>query len=116
MELAGSSWTLVSFETSKEVLVAATEQPATLIFLEKGEQGNRISGSGGCNRYFGSYTVTNNQITFSPLGSTRMMCGPNRMAQENHFLQALSTAERFERNDSELLITYAEGILRFVQS
>ena len=115
MDLADSSWTLVSFEINKEVIPVATEAPTTLTFSEKGEQGNRIGGSGGCNRYFGSYTVTNDQITFGPLGSTRMMCDPTRMAQEDRFFHALSTAERFEGNDSELLITYSDGTLRFVR-
>ena len=116
MELAGSKWILVRFETDKEVIPAVKESPATLTFAENGEQANKMNGSGGCNRYFGNYKVTNDQITISPLGSTRMMCDPTRMAQEERFFQALSTAKSYEQSDGELLITYAEGTLRFVQS
>lgn len=38
MELPGSSWTLVSFETDMEVTPALTEAPATLTFSVEGEQ------------------------------------------------------------------------------
>jgi heat shock protein HslJ len=58
VELAGRMWMLVSFETDMEVIPAATEAPATLAFSAKGEQAGRLSGSGGCNRYFASYTLT----------------------------------------------------------
>ncbi len=116
MELAGSTWTLVSFEMDKEVIRAMTEGPATLTFAAKGEQVSRISGSGGCNRYFGSYTLTNDQINISPLGSTRMACEPAHMEQEDRFFQALSAAERYEMSNGELLIIYAGGTLRFSQN
>lgn len=42
-----------------------------------------------------------------------MMCDPVRMEQETRFFQALSTAERCEVNQGELLIAYAGGTLRF---
>jgi heat shock protein HslJ len=113
MELAGSTWRLVSFETDTEVIPSLPESPATLAFSE-GEQAGRVGGSGGCNRYFASYTLTGDRLRISPLGSTRMMCSPARMAQEARFFQALSAAERCERSNGELLIAYARGTLRFV--
>ena len=112
MELAGRMWMLVSFETDMEVIPAATEAPATLAFSE-GEQADRLGGSGGCNRYFASYTLTGDRLSLGPLGSTRMMCSPARMAQEARFFQALSAAERCELSNAELLIIYAGGTLRF---
>ncbi len=115
MELAGSSWTLISFETEGEVVSAVKDAPATLTFAAEGEEVNRISGTGGCNRYFGSYMLTNDRLSVSPLGSTRMMCEPEQMAQEDRFFQALSTAESYELSD-ELLIIYAQGKLRFKPS
>ena len=116
MELAGSSWTLTRFEMEKEVVPAVKDGPATLTFAEEGEQANRISGTGGCNRYFGDYTLTDDLISVSPLGSTRMICDPERMAQEDRFFQALSTTESYNLSNDELLIKYAEGMLRFKPS
>jgi hypothetical protein len=56
----------------------------------------------------------NKALVIGPMGSTRMMCSPARMAQEDRFFQALSAAERYELSKGELLITYAGGTLRFV--
>lgn len=116
IELAGSSWTLISFETSTGVIEASTEAPATLTFSAAGEQAGSLSGSGGCNRYFSSYTLTGDRLRISQMGSTRMMCDPVRMEQEDCFFQALSTAERCELSQGELLIVYVEGTLRFASS
>ncbi|MBA2680252.1 MAG: META domain-containing protein [Ktedonobacteraceae bacterium] len=113
MELVGSAWTLVSFETETGVISVAAEAPSTLIFAAEGEQAGRLSGNGGCNRYFASYTLADDRLSISPIGSTRMMCSPDRMVQEDRFFQALSTAERYERSSDELLIIYADGTLRF---
>lgn len=113
MELAGSAWTMISFETDTGVIPAATEAPATLTFSAEGEQTGRLSGSSGCNRYFASYTLTGDRLRIGPLGSTRMMCDPARMEQEDRFFQALAAAERCELSKGELLIVYAGGTLRF---
>ena len=113
MELAGSAWTLISFETDMGVIPAATEAPATLTFSAEGEQAGRLGGSGGCNRYFASYTLTGDRLRIGPPGSTRMMCSPDRMDQEVRFFQALATAERCELSKGGLLIVYAGGTLRF---
>ena len=113
MELAGSAWTLISFETDTGVIPAVTEAPATLTFSAAGEEAGRLSGSSGCNRYFASYSLTGDRLRISQMGSTRMMCDPVRMEQEDRFFQALSTAERCELSQGELLIGYAGGTLRF---
>ena len=114
MQLAGSSWTLVEFETEKDMIAVVKDAPATLTFGAEDEQANRINGTGGCNRYFGSYTLTNDSISVSPLGATRMACSPEQMAQEDRFIQALSTATSYELRNDELLIKYSGGTLRFV--
>ena len=113
MHLAGSAWTLISFEMNTEVIEASTVAPATITFSPADEQANRLSGSGGCNRYVGSYTLTGDHLRIGQLASTRMMCDPVRMEQEDRFFQALSTADRCELSQGELLIAYAGGTLRF---
>ena len=57
--------------------------------------------------------LTGDRLRIGPLGSTRMMCSPDRMDQEVRFFQALATAERCELSKGELLIVYAGGTLRF---
>jgi heat shock protein HslJ len=56
----------------------------------------KLSGSAGCNRYSGTYTVSGNSITFSsPMASTMMMCDAAVMEQENAYLKALGEAKTF---------------------
>ena len=116
MELAGTSWILVDFETDIGVIPALTEAAATLDFSVESEREGRLSGSSGCNRYFASYSLTDDHLRIGPLGSTRMMCDPDRMAQEDRFLQALATAGPCELSNGELLIGYIGGTLWFLQT
>ena len=113
MELAGTAWTLVDFETDTGVIPALAEAPATLDFSTEREKGGMISGRSGCNRYFASYSVSGDHFNIGPLGSTRMFCGPSQMAQEERYFQALASARRCELSNGILLIGYSGGTLRF---
>lgn len=50
----------------------------------------RVSGSGGCNRYFGSYQLTDGALQFGALGMTRMACPGDRMLVETRFSGAMA--------------------------
>jgi heat shock protein HslJ len=75
-----------------------------------------VSGSAGCNRYFGGYAYAENTISFAALGSTRMACDPPIMEQEAAYLRALGSAETFEIVGNTLRIVYAGGVLTFEKS
>ncbi len=113
MELAGTAWTLVDFETDTGVIPALAEAPATLDFSKEGEMESMLSGRSGCNRYFASYSLADNHLSIGPLGSTRMFCSPAQMAQEERYFQALAIARRCELSNGVLLIGYTGGTLRF---
>ncbi|PJF27005.1 MAG: hypothetical protein CUN53_05700, partial [Phototrophicales bacterium] len=76
------------------------------ITMEFGED-NRVFGSGGCNRYSGSYTLDDDMISFGAVASTRMMCMDEAvMAREMAFFTALSSATRLETDGEQLTLTY----------
>ncbi len=56
----------------------------------------RAFGSAGCNHWFAAYSLKGQQISFSQAGSTRKMCAPALMEQEQRFLDALSAVERWD--------------------
>jgi heat shock protein HslJ len=57
----------------------------------------RLSGSAGCNTYFAGYQVTGNQLAITPPASTRRLCTPQAiMDQEAQYLLALDSTQRFE--------------------
>ncbi|MBE9013905.1 META domain-containing protein [Pseudanabaenaceae cyanobacterium LEGE 13415] len=83
--------------------------------------GDRISGSGGCNRFTGGYEAKGEQLIIGTLGSTRKACESGKMDQEMRYLMALQGAQRYEINSrGELSIFYEteqnSGVLRFTSS
>lgn len=54
----------------------------------------RAFGRGGCNRFFGSYSIEGSVIKFGPMASTLMYC-EETMAVENAFLKALAEVDEF---------------------
>lgn len=65
--------------------------------------GNRVFGFGGVNRFMGSYTIKDGNITFGELAGT-MMSGPEeRMQKEAEFMQKLQS--------QTLPISYKDGKL-----
>jgi len=60
-----------------------------------GEDG-RAYGNAGCNHWFAPYAVDGNTISFGMLGSTRKMCAPALMEQEQRFIDAMSKVQRWD--------------------
>lgn len=57
--------------------------------------GGKVTGSGGCNRLFGSATIAGDALSFGGIGTTRMACAPALMDQEQKFLAALAATRTF---------------------
>jgi heat shock protein HslJ len=74
------------------------------------EADGRVHGRGGCNRYFGAATIDGEQMSFGPLGSTKMACAPAVMDQEARFFQALESAERWSLDEDGLLLIHSAGV------
>lgn len=77
----------------------------------------RVSGTTGCNRYFGSFELTGEGVTIGPAGATMMACPAELMTQERGYLDALSRVARFDLTEDGALLFFAaddpEPILRF---
>jgi putative lipoprotein len=81
--LAGTSWRASSVDGAAPV---AGREP-TIAFTE-----DRISGTTGCNQYFGGYTYDDGTIGFSPIGMTMMACDDAVGDVESAFTKALGGA------------------------
>lgn len=93
--IVGTEWMLVSLNGADVTGTAPT--------LKLGEDGN-LGGTGGCNRYGGSYTLTDGKLTVSPLFSTMMACAEAVMAQESAFLTALEAATSVRVEGQQLIL------------
>jgi len=68
----------------------------------------RVSGSGGCNRIAGPFELDGDKLRLRRLASTRMAC-QSGMEQEDRFLRALETVERYAVRGSHLDLLDASG-------
>lgn len=98
-ELSGTNWTFVSIGGTP----VATDRPTRLQF-----DGNRLSGSAGCNRFSGTYVVDGGTLKAGPLMATEMAC-PG-MELEAAFFKLMADPVRLTfADDGMLTLTGSEG-------
>lgn len=68
--LEGTHWHLIQL-SGRPVTEAEQQSPAHLVLQT---DDHRAVGSGGCNRFFGSYSLQGDSLTFGQLASTMMAC------------------------------------------
>lgn len=93
--LTGGIWNVAKLR--EEPFVQGTK--LTLSFED-----GRVSGSAGCNTYFGDYEVSKGTLKVGPLGMTKKLCSPEIMAQEALFSKFLASVDSFKIDDDGALI------------
>ena len=68
----------------------------------------RAYGSGGCNHWFATYTWEADKLSFTQIGSTRKMCEPAVMEQEQRFLETLGKVQRWDFSAQDELRLWPE--------
>ena len=61
-----------------------------------------INGLAGCNRFFGSATLTQNRLEADPLASTKMACSPAEQEVEDAVLHTLGNGATVNNNGQQL--------------
>jgi heat shock protein HslJ len=103
--LAGSSWRAVSVAGASPV---AGSEP-TLVFAA-----DQVSGTTGCNQYFGGYTYADGSITFDQVGMTMMACDGPIGTVEMAYTAALNGASTLTIDDGgQLLLSGTAGDVLF---
>ena len=78
--------------------------------------GQRVSGSTGCNRFTAQLDEDSRGFTIAKIVSTRMACTPQRQELENDFLYELNDYRSIVRNGDQLLMIGADReVLSFTQ-
>ena len=105
--LVGTNWQANSYNNGRggvQSLLAGTEM--TAVFSDDGQ----LSGSAGCNRYFGPYQSGGDSLKIGPLASSRMLCEPPAvMDQEHAFLAALEAATQYQFENGRLVLRDTSG-------
>lgn len=109
--LVNTYWKLVQLRGAPVTVAPNQREPHLILQM----QGNRVVGSGGCNRLTGSYTLNGDFVGFGGVAATRMAC-PDGMEQEGAFLRALGEVKSWRvRGDELALLDDANAaILQFV--
>ena len=106
---AATSETLAGRESKLESLggeaipAATGGRPVTVMFAADG----RVSGSGGCNRFSGSYTLSGDALELGPLAATKMACPA--MELESRVFAALQAVRRWKVAAGSLELADASG-------
>ena len=93
--LEGTAWVLASYgpQDSLQPVLADTE-----VTLEFGTAEEGISGSAGCNHYFGGLTAKGNGLSVSGLGMTEMYCtGPEGVRHKRQRISRRCRPQRRSR-------------------
>lgn len=104
-------WSLVSYGEPGNLQAVLPDSEPTAQFESETKE---VSGSGGCNTYFGGYEVDGNELTMTgPFAVTEMWCGDEKGAQESEYLDILLAAESFEVDGDSLIIHSGDYVLNY---
>jgi heat shock protein HslJ len=99
--LTGDEWAVEDIGGAGVIDIARTS-------MQFGEDG-RVTGSGACNRYGASYTLTGEGLSIGPVMATKRGCVEAVMDQEDRFFTALDAVDRFEIDATGALVLFGGG-------
>ena len=108
--LTNTYWKLAELNGQKATL-GARQRELHMVLTSDGE---RVRGFSGCNRFSGTYDLSNGQLRFQQLASTMVACVEG-MEQERQFVDALKSTARFSLSGDALTLYGDQDqlILRF---
>ena len=113
-KLEDTKWVLDSYgdRDNLQNVIGDTEITATF-----NSEDNQVTGSAGCNSYFGDYEIDDG-LSVGMLGNTEMWCGEpeGRMDQETAYLKILQAAESYEVEGATLTIDCGDDVLIYTAS
>jgi heat shock protein HslJ len=109
--LGGSRWIATMINNGRGGVASLVE--GSVATAEFGTDG-RVSGSGGCNRYSGEYTLEGDDLAIGPLAATRMAClEPEGIGeQEAAYFAALARVASWSFQEERLQLRAADGALQ----
>ena len=104
-KLHNTDWRLINMAGKNMKLQMKNEEQITLSFTE-----NEINGNAGINNYFGSYKISNENISIQGIGATEMAGPDNLMRIEGEYLALLENVKKIKLiNQKTLVLTTDKG-------
>ncbi len=110
--LTETQWNLIELDGNPVTITGAQGHP--YIYLQV--QGDKLSGSGGCNRFFGSYDLSGSSLQFHSVAQTLMACAGASMDREPALMQALKLTTSYEISDGVLQLKVDTRVLARFQA
>ena len=108
--LSEDQWQLVSYLTEQGMQTTLLDNSVSIEFA-----GGRVTGSTGCNRYFGSYQLMGgDSVQISQPGLTLMACAEKIAAQEHQYLKNLADIHFFQLQEDNLQLLDAQKQVRLI--
>jgi heat shock protein HslJ len=104
LALTGSTWMTMTVDG----VSVPVDVMSTLTFPSD----TKITGNGGCNPFSASLGVAANELDVGPISRAKRVCGPEVMAAESRFLDALQTVRSFHGTDLFLYLSDEYGTQR----
>ena len=101
-------WQMISYmEADGTTVPALNATNVTAVFGMDGQ----VTGSAGCNNYFGTYSTEGETISVGPLGLTMMYCESPEgvMDQESGYLAALENVSSYQISGNNLILHTEDG-------
>jgi heat shock protein HslJ len=110
LTLAGTSWDVVAYNNAKQAVVSVLLNSHINVLFGNDDQ---LAGNAGCNRYFASYQETSGYIVIGQPAATRRFCAEQEaiMQQEQDYLAALQSGQRFQLDGDRLTLRTQEGAI-----
>jgi heat shock protein HslJ len=108
-DITGSGW--------RPSFMSASDLPAETHMLSISIRRVGQRHNGGCNQFFGAYSISGNTIKIGPLVSTRKGC-PGLLHAETAFFATLEAAKSFAQEGDNLVLFHAAGakLAQFVRA
>ena len=107
-----TQWNLIELNGTAVNVPASEGQ--VYIYLQ--QEGDKLSGSDGCNRFFGSYDLSGSSLQFHSVAQTLMACRGAFTEREAEFMEALKLVTSYQIADNVLQLKVDDRVLARFQA
>lgn len=107
-----TQWNLIELNGTAVNVPASEGQ--VYIYLQ--QEGDKLSGSDGCNRFFGSYDLSGSSLQFHSVAQTMMACRGAFTEHEAEFIEALKLVTSYQIADGVLQLKVDDRVLARFQA
>jgi heat shock protein HslJ len=107
-----TQWNLI--ELNGTAVNAPGAEGQVYIYLQ--QEGDKLSGSDGCNRFFGSYDLSGSSLEFHSVAQTLMACRGGFTEREAELIEALKLVASYQISDNALQLKVDDRVLARFQA